>query len=153
MREVDAMIVRRLPAWIDELVELCAIPSEGGRPDALGDAAAWVARRFRRAGASVRELTVPSAPPLVAAELGDGDATVISVQHYDVQPVGDPSLWTSPPYAPTLLADRLVARGATDNKGVLLARLWGLEAYAETVGRLPATVRFLVEGEEEQGSP
>ena len=152
MGQVDAIIDRRLRAWIDELVELCAIPSEFGRPDALGDAAAWVAERFRAAGATVRELALDGGAPFVAAELGDGDPTVISVQHYDVQPAGDPSLWTSPPYAPTMLADRLVARGATDNKGVLLARLWGLEAYVETVGRLPATVRFLVEGEEEQGS-
>ncbi|MCS6844158.1 MAG: M20/M25/M40 family metallo-hydrolase, partial [Caldilineales bacterium] len=72
--------------------------------------------------------------------------------HYDVQPPDPLDEWTSPPFEPTVRDGKLFARGAADNKGDLVARLWALRAYQEAVGPLPVEVLFVIEGEEEVGS-
>ncbi len=148
----DALVAERLPAWTAELVDYLAIPSEGGDEAALADAAAWTADRLTRAGATVEVITIERVPPLVVGELGDGPRTINAVQHYDVQPAEPLGLWTTPPYAPHVRDGRVWARGATDNKGEFLPRLWALEAYRDAIGPLPCRVRFLVEGQEETGS-
>lgn len=149
----DALVAQRLPAWTDELVEYLAIGCEGGDIANLRRAADWTAARLRRAGASVEVLELgPEVPPLVVGELGDGPRTITGVQHYDVQPASPLDLWTTPPYEPAIRDGRVWARGATDNKGEFLPRLWALEAWRDAVGPLPCRVRFLVEGQEETGS-
>jgi acetylornithine deacetylase/succinyl-diaminopimelate desuccinylase-like protein len=150
--DFDAIVEARIPQWTQELVEYLAIPSEGGDRAALAEAAAWTARRLEAAGASVEVLEVDGAPPLVVGELGDGPRTLTGVQHYDVQPAAPIELWTTPPYEPDVRDGRVWARGATDNKGEFLPRLWALEAYRDAFGPLPCRVRFLVEGQEETGS-
>jgi acetylornithine deacetylase/succinyl-diaminopimelate desuccinylase-like protein len=142
--------------FTDDLIEFCRFPSEEQEAQALADAAGWIAERCRRSGARVETLSLPDrpdVPPLVVAEFGDGPRTLNCVQHYDVQPAHPVELWTSPPYDAQVRDGTLYARGATDNKGELLARLLGVEAYLATTGTLPCRVRFLIEGEEEHGSP
>ena len=75
-----------------------------------------------------------------------------AVQHYDVQPASPLELWTTPPYEPAIRDGRVWARGATDNKGEFLPRVWAVEAWLEAIGPLPCRVRYLVEGQEETGS-
>ena len=150
-----ATIDGRMPAWTTELADICRIPSEASDIDALRRAAAWTAERLRRIGASVEIVELPGrpeVPPLVVGEMGAGPLTLSMVQHYDVQPAAPHDLWTTPAYEPTVRDGRLYARGATDNKGEMMSRIWGIEAYLEAVGPLPCRVRFLVEGEEESGS-
>ena len=96
----------------------------------------WSAPRSGRRNGSrgsvptTRVIRVDGAPPLVVGEIGPDDAPLINlVQHYDVQPAGDHSEWTTPPYAPEVRDGRLFARGATDNKGELLVRMWALDAW------------------------
>ncbi len=148
----DALVDARLEAWTRELVEYLAIPSEGGDVAALRAAADWTADRLRRAGCEVEILEVDGAPPLVVGEIGDGPRTLTGVQHYDVQPAVPLELWTTPPYEPDIRDGRVWGRGATDNKGELLPRLWAAEAYRDAFGSLPCRIRFLVEGQEETGS-
>ncbi len=149
---IDAYIDARMPAWTDELRDLCAIPSEEGDLDARRAAADWTRDRLARLGATVDVATLPDVAPLVVGTIGTG-RTLLAVQHYDVQPAAPVELWTSPPYDPEVRDGRLYARGACDNKGEFLARVWGVEAYLAVVGPLPCRVRFIVEGEEEHGSP
>jgi acetylornithine deacetylase/succinyl-diaminopimelate desuccinylase-like protein len=139
-----------MPRWTDELLAFCAIPSEAGDMAALRAAADWVAERLRGLPATVDVVEKDGAPPLVVGELGAG-RTLLAVQHYDVQPAVPIELWTSPPYQPEVRDGRLYARGASDNKGELMARIWAVEAYLATIGELPCRVRFLVQGEEEGG--
>jgi acetylornithine deacetylase/succinyl-diaminopimelate desuccinylase-like protein len=75
--------------------------------------------------------------------------------HHDVQPVDPESLWRTPPFEPTIVGEELFARGAIDDKGQVLFHLLGIDAWCATTGRSapPVTLRFLVEGEEESGSP
>ena len=149
----DALIDEHLEDWIDELLDFCRIPSEGGDMVNLRAAADWTAHRLRRAGCAVEVLELgEDIPPLVVGEMGDGPRTLSSVGHYDVQPAAPLDLWTHPPYAPAIRDDRIWARGATDNKGELLPRIWALEAWTQAFGALPVRVRHLVEGEEETGS-
>jgi acetylornithine deacetylase/succinyl-diaminopimelate desuccinylase-like protein len=148
----DALVATRLPRWTQELLDYLAIPSEGGDMAALRSAADWTARRLSAAGAAVEVLEIDGAPPLVVGELGSGPRTLTGVQHYDVQPAVPLELWTTPPYEPNVRDARVWARGATDNKGEFLPRLWALEAYRDAIGPLPCRVRFLVEGQEETGS-
>jgi acetylornithine deacetylase/succinyl-diaminopimelate desuccinylase-like protein len=148
----DREIETRLRDWVDELVAYLAIASEGGDMAGLRAAADWTAGRLRRAGATVEVFEIDGVPPLVVGELGDGPRTLNAVQHYDVQPAEPLELWTTPPYEPAVRDGRVWARGATDNKGELLPRLWALEAWQAAMGPLPCRVRFLVEGQEETGS-
>jgi acetylornithine deacetylase/succinyl-diaminopimelate desuccinylase-like protein len=150
---VEAEIGRLQADWTDALAEYCAIPSEGGRADDLERAAQWTTERLERIGATTRVIRIDDAPPLVIGEIGPSDAPVFNlVQHYDVQPAGDHSEWTTPPYSPEVRDGRLYARGAMDNKGEVLVRMWALDALAAAGVGLRCRVRFLVEGEEETGS-
>jgi acetylornithine deacetylase/succinyl-diaminopimelate desuccinylase-like protein len=149
----DEYVAQRMPGWTDELVEFCRIPSEAADSEALRDALTWIAERLRRLGATVEVLELDGTPPLVVGEIGDGPRTLVCVHHYDVQPSAPLEPWTSPPYEPAIRNGALYARGASDDKGELLVRIWALEAHLATLGELPCRVRFLVEGEEESGSP
>lgn len=150
---VEAAIERQRAGWTDALAEFCAIPSEGGRAEDLEHAAQWTKERLDQIGAATRVIGMDGVPPLVVGEIGPGDAPVLNlVQHYDVQPAGDHSAWTTPPYSPDIRDVRLFARGALDNKGEVIARMWALDALAAAGVELPCRVRFLVEGEEETGS-
>ena len=153
LERFDRLVDQRLADWTDELVQYCRFPSEYGDADALEGAADWTAERLRTLGAEVSIVRLDGVPPLVVGEIGDGARTLNLVQHYDVQPAGDPALWSTPAYEPAIRGGRVYARGATDNKGELLPRLWAAEAWLETIGALPCRLRFLVEGEEEAGSP
>ncbi len=139
---------------VDELSELCAIPSLFDRPAELQAAADWIAEALEGCGLAVQLVPSPDGPPTVLAEkLVRGKPTLLFYNHYDVQPAGDESLWRFPPFAPQLYRRRLYGRGTVDDKGALLVRLWALRAWRKLYGRLPVGVRFLVEGEEETGSP
>lgn len=146
----DRYVVDHMAAWTEELADFCRIPSEAADLGALRAAARWIAERLRRAGATVDVVELGDAPPLVVGEVGAG-RTLLAVQHYDVQPAVPLELWTTGPYEPKVRGGRLYARGADDNKGELLARVWAVEAYLATIAELPCRVRFLVQGEEEGG--
>jgi acetylornithine deacetylase/succinyl-diaminopimelate desuccinylase-like protein len=149
---LDAYVAAAEARWLDELIAFCRFPSEQDDLDALRGAADWIGERLRAAGAEVDVIELPQVAPLVVGEIGRGPRTLTLVQHYDVQPAVPLELWTSPAYEPTVREGRLYARGATDNKGELLPRLWAAEAWLATIGELPVRLRFLVEGEEESGS-
>ena len=152
---LDRYVEERMPSWTDELSEFCRFRSEQGDAEGLRGAAAWIAARLERLGATVDVVELPGhpdVPPLVVGDIGAGPRTLNAVQHYDVQPSVPLDLWTTPPYEPAIREGRLYARGATDNKGELMPRIWAVEAYLATIGPLPCRVRFLVEGEEEYGS-
>ncbi len=138
---------------VHDLSEFCALPSTAGRPEVLRAAAEWVAQELESCGLKVHLLSAGGPPVVVAERLVRGKPTVLFYDHYDVQSPGNEGDWRFPPFSPRVYRRRLYARGAVDNKGDFLARLWALRAWKELHGRLPVGVRFLVEGEEESGSP
>ncbi|HET7036103.1 MAG TPA: M20/M25/M40 family metallo-hydrolase [Thermomicrobiaceae bacterium] len=108
------------------------------------------------AGHGVRAEVLPTAGfPVVYGELhaADDANTVLVYGHYDVQPPEPLDAWDSPPFEPTIRDGRIYARGSGDNKGQFLAHILALKLLAD-LGRLPRlNVKFLIEGEEESGSP
>jgi acetylornithine deacetylase/succinyl-diaminopimelate desuccinylase-like protein len=143
-------------ALLEELTDWLRIPSIStgdGDPADLRRAAEWVVERVRSAGGEA-EVVETALHPLAVGELrasGGADVpTVLIYGHYDVQSVGDPAAWTTPPFDPQVRDGRLYARGASDDKGNFLPLLH-VAAELARAGELPVNVRVLVEGEEEAG--
>jgi acetylornithine deacetylase/succinyl-diaminopimelate desuccinylase-like protein len=149
---LDRYLDENRARFVDELRDLCRIPSETNSDAALDDAAHWCRQRLDAAGCASRELRMPGEPALVVGEIGSGARTLICVQHYDVQPAVPLDLWQTGPFDAAVRDDALYARGADDNKGHLLLRIQAAEAYRAVHGELPIRIRYLIEGEEEDGS-
>ncbi len=116
--------------------------------------AQWYVEKFQGMGLSV-ELCETAKHPIVLAknEPVEGRKTVLIYGHYDVQPVDPVELWESPPFEPVVKDGKIWARGSTDNKGQHMAHLLGVEETLKEKGELPVNLIFLLEGEEEIGSP
>jgi len=105
-------------------------------------------------GIEAQLLEVDDSPPLVVGKIaGVSPRRLMMYSHYDVQPVEPLELWESEPFEPTRRDGKLYGRGASDNKGDFAARLFALRALRAVTGELPACVTFMLEGEEESGSP
>lgn len=143
---------------LEELKEFLRIPSVSTLPNHKPDmqrAAEWLARRMRAAGLKGVAVIPTAGHPVVYGEWLDAGVdrpTVLVYGHYDVQPVDPLDLWTSPPFEPEVRGDDLFARGASDMKGQVMASLWAAQAWLQA-GALPVNLKFLIEGEEEIGSP
>ena len=153
MEQLRTYVQKHIAEVVQDLSALCALPSMAGQEEALQACADWVAGALKECGLKVRQVSSGGPPVVLAERLVRGRPTVLFYDHYDVQPPGDESLWRFPPFVPTVYQRALYARGAVDNKGNLVARLWALRAWRALYGDLPVGVRFLVEGEEEVGSP
>jgi acetylornithine deacetylase/succinyl-diaminopimelate desuccinylase-like protein len=143
---------------LDQLFELLRIPSvstDKNRIDDMHRAAAWVRDRLRHAGCTRAEIHRTEGHPIVYGEWrgAAGQPTLLVYGHYDVQPEDPAALWKSPPFEPTVRDGRIYARGATDDKGQFVIHVNALEAHLQTSGSCPVNVKFLIEGEEEIGSP
>ncbi len=115
----------------------------------------WILAEMRLIGLeNCQKLSTAGNPILYGDWLyaGADKPTILFYAHYDVQPVGDTSLWESPPFEPTLIDDRLVARGTVDDKCGIWVNLKAIEAVLTTCSRLPVNLKIFFEGEEELGS-
>ena len=138
-----------------ELEEFLRMPSISAQSDDAGsfrEYAEWVRDKLEEAGAEAR-LMETKGHPVVYAEIGDGDKTLLSYGHYDVQPPEPLDLWESAPFEPTVRDGSIYARGVADDKGDVMARIQALRLYIEEHGELPFKLKFFIEGEEEIGSP
>ena len=146
------------PRFLEELLELLRIPSISALPEHAPDvqrAAEWVAARLQAAGIEGTRVMPTGGHPVVYGEwLGaPGKPIVLIYGHFDVQPVDPLEEWTSPPFDPAIREGRIYARGASDNKGNMMAAMIAAETLLSTEGRLPVNVKFFLEGQEEVGSP
>jgi acetylornithine deacetylase/succinyl-diaminopimelate desuccinylase-like protein len=136
------------------LEQLARQPSIAAQNRGIAEMADMVESLLAAAGFRTQQLSVEGAPPVVWGELrGRGPTTVLLYNHYDVQPPDPLGLWESPPFEPTVREGKLYARGVSDNKGEIAARLTAIRALTDAQGDLPLTIRWIIEGEEEVGSP
>jgi acetylornithine deacetylase/succinyl-diaminopimelate desuccinylase-like protein len=160
LQDVADALARRLPEHLDALVELARIPSislAGNDPQQVRRSAEATADLLRTAGlVDVRLLEVDGAHPYVTGSLcraGDSAPTLLLYAHHDVQPVGTPDRWTSPPFEPTVRDGRLYGRGCSDDKAGIIAHVAAIRAWVDARGVPPVNVKVVIEGEEEIGSP
>ena len=152
--QMDTYLQSNLDSFIHELSGLCAQPSISATQQGVRECADLVARILERHGFQVQKFETPGSPIIVGHADGISGRTMLLYNHYDVQPPEPLELWTSPPFQPTLRDGALFARGAEDDKGEFIARLAAVEAVRDANGgSLPCGVTFVLEGEEEIGSP
>ena len=136
------------------LEQLCRQPSVTAQNMGIAEMADMVENLLTETGFQTRRLHVEGAPPAIFGELpGRNDYTILLYNHYDVQPPEPYELWLSPPFEPTVRDGKLYARGVSDNKGEIAARLTAIRALRAVYGELPITLHWIIEGEEEIGSP
>ena len=140
-----------------ELFDFLRIPSVSTDPrhtDDVRRAADFLQRRLVGLGFETELVETPRHPALIAERrVSDELPTVLVYGHYDVQPPDPEHLWESPPFEPTIRDGAIVARGASDDKGQVYAHVLGAESLLQQEGELPVNLVFLIEGEEEIGSP
>jgi acetylornithine deacetylase/succinyl-diaminopimelate desuccinylase-like protein len=143
--------------FLDELFDLIRIPSISSLSEHKEDmirTAEMIKTRLLEAGADKAEVTPSKGNPVVYAEkIVNPDApTVLVYGHYDVMPVDPIDLWDSKPFEPEVRDGKIYARGADDDKGQSFMQIKAFESLAKT-GNLRVNVKFMIEGEEEVGSP
>ena len=137
---------------LQEFLRMPSISASEDNPEGFRECAEWVRSKLEEAGAEARLLET-GGHPVVYAEVGDGDRTLLSYGHYDVQPPEPLELWESDPFEPEVRDGEMFARGIADDKGDVMARIQALRLYTEEHGTPPFKLKFVIEGEEEVGSP
>jgi acetylornithine deacetylase/succinyl-diaminopimelate desuccinylase-like protein len=157
VEEAIAFARQNQDRFLQELKDLLAIPSVSTLPEHAPDmqrTAEFLQAELRRIGLERVELLPTAGYPVVYAESlrAPGKPTVLVYGHYDVQPADPFDEWETPPFEPTVRGDHLYARGASDMKGQIYAQIKAVECLAQQ-GELPVNLRYVIEGEEEIGSP
>lgn len=148
----DRYVDRHARGFAERLQSLCRMPSVAARGTGMRAMAEAVEQAMQRVGIGTRAFKMGAGYPIIYGECGSGPTYVV-YGHYDVQPVGHLTDWSVGPFAGSVIDGKLYARGAANSKGDLLARIAAVEAYQKTFGKLPVSLRFIVEGEDGLGSP
>ncbi len=141
-------------AQLFDFLRFPSISTDPARRDDVSACGEWLYKKFVSIGLFAEVHGTAGHPVIVARnQPRPGRPTVLIYGHYDVQPADPLDLWTSPPFEPRVADGIITARGAADNKGQIMAHVLGVEALLASGGELPVNVLFVVEGEEEIGSP
>ena len=157
MSEINNYVKTHEKRFLNELIELLRIPSISSlpehKPDMYKCAEVWK-DLLLAAGADKAEVMETTGNPVVYGEkiIDPNAPTVLVYAHLDVMPADPIELWSSPPFEPIVKDGRIYARGANDDKGQGFMHVKAFE-YLVQSGTLTCNVKFLIEGEEEIGSP
>ena len=153
LSQIDQYIEQHRDESIAELSRLCAQPSISTQSVGIQECANLVAAMLRKRGFKAEIHPTALHPVVVAEARGKLDKTLLFYNHYDVQPPEPLELWETPPFEPVIRDGKLYARGVADDKGHIMSRLAAIDAILSVDGTLPCTIKFVIEGEEEMGSP
>ncbi len=153
LEKLDTEVRRNVDRHIHELIALCAQPSIAAQNSGMRECAQLVSEMLQTRGFTIKLLPTRGHPVIFGERSGRSDRTLIFYNHYDVQPPEPLELWKSPPFEPSIRDGKLFARGVSDDKGHILCRLAAIDAFLALDGDLPCSVKFIIEGEEEIGSP
>jgi acetylornithine deacetylase/succinyl-diaminopimelate desuccinylase-like protein len=163
MEKAQVYIQQNKQRFLDELLDMLRIPSISANPENKNDMlkmADSVKNHLVKAGVDKVEICETDGYPVVYGEkiVDKKLPTVMVYGHYDVQPADPLDLWHSPPFEPVIKKTKIhpdgaiFARGSCDDKGQVFMHVKAVEAMIQT-GTLPCNVKFMIEGEEEVGSP
>jgi acetylornithine deacetylase/succinyl-diaminopimelate desuccinylase-like protein len=147
-----------VPNSIETLKNYLRLPTISAQNKAIPETVKFVVQLIQEIGGKAEILDDLGGNPVVygffaAGNNGDATKTLLFYNHYDVQPPEPLNEWKSEPFEPTIVDGKLFARGVSDNKGDLIARLTAIKVLQQLDGGLPCNIKFMVEGEEEIGSP
>jgi len=157
MEDIKKYIENNKQRFLDELFELIRIPSissEQKHKDDMKKMAEALKQKLLNAGADKAEVMPTDGNPVVYGEkmVDNSKPTVLVYGHYDVMPVDPIEKWDSQPFEPEVRDGKIWARGADDDKGQSFMHIKAFE-YLNQSGKLDCNVKFMLEGEEEIGSP
>jgi acetylornithine deacetylase/succinyl-diaminopimelate desuccinylase-like protein len=142
---------------VEKLKEFIRQPSVSTDPKAgagMKGAQEFVSGLLGSIGFKVEVAKTDMHPLILASREGDKSwPHVLIYGHYDVQPADPLNLWKTPAFEPTIVGNRIYGRGAADNKGPLMTIIAAVAQLLEDNPKLPLRITFLIEGEEEMGSP
>jgi acetylornithine deacetylase/succinyl-diaminopimelate desuccinylase-like protein len=158
LEKLDRYFTNQREKHLEELNDFLRIPSISALSEHKTDmqqAAEWLVNSLTKAGLENVAIDETDGHPVVYADWlhAEGKPTILVYGHYDVQPVDPLELWDSAPFEPEVRDNKLYARGASDDKGQVFMHIKAVEALMKESGSLPVNVKFLIEGEEEIGSP
>ena len=141
--------------FIEELKEVVSQPSISAQNVGLRECSELVRKKMTDLGIKTRLIPIPDAPSVVYGELSGGRnaRTLVIYNHYDVQPAEPLDEWTSEPFKPVVRNGKIYGRGVGDDKGELVARFNAIESLLNTEGSVQPNIKWIIEGEEEVGSP
>ncbi len=141
--------------FVEKLRTLCQQPSVSAQNLGMTDTARLVERFLKEEKFTVESFSPSQGPPVLIGELLSkrGGKTLVVYNHYDVQPAEPVELWTHPPFSAMVEQGKIYARGASDNKGNIVSRLMAIDAFLKVKGDVPCNIKWVIEGEEEIGSP
>ena len=157
MKDINTYIEQNRDRFLEELFTLIRIPSISAEKEHKEDMVRC-ANRWKEllleAGADKAEVMPSAGNPVVYGEkmIDPAKPTVLIYGHYDVMPVEPLNEWRTQPFEPVVIDDHIWARGADDDKGQSFMHAKAFEFMVRT-GQLPCNVKFMLEGEEEIGSP
>lgn len=157
MAEWKHLVAKQLPTAIATLQRYCRQPSISAQSLGMQETIQIVLEMIQKAGGASQVLSDCGGFPVIYAVFepgprGNPDKTLLFYNHYDVQPPEPLAEWTMSPFGAEIKDGKLYARGAADNKGDLTVRLQAI-SILQANGGLPCRVKFMIEGEEEIGSP
>lgn len=139
---------------LTEYVKHASVSTDPNAGKEMEGAREFVCKRLSELGFDVEVIKTPL-HPIVLATRGKNPEWphILMYAHYDVQPADPLELWHTKPFEPEVREGRIYGRGAADNKGPFIVQVSALEKVLEKNPDLPLRITFLVEGEEEMGSP
>ncbi|MGJ5153430.1 M20/M25/M40 family metallo-hydrolase [Bradyrhizobium sp. HKCCYLR1023] len=151
---VFAHIENQKQDFLARVMDYVRHPSISAHNIGITEVAALLVAMLQEIGLDAETIATAGHPMVLGRwQKKPGAPTVLLYGHYDVQPPDPLELWLSPPFEPTIRDGRIYARGIGDNKGQHFAQLMAIESHLRVHGELPCNVIFLLEGEEEIGSP
>ena len=154
LQDVYTYVDQHADEYIAQLQRLLQQPSIAAQGVGMAETANLVKSMLGDLGFNPQLVDTRGGFPVVYGEQkGEVDRTLSFYDHYDVQPADPLDQWESDPWAAEIRDGRIWARGVSDNKGNIAARFAAIDAWQKVRGPLPLNVKFIIEGEEEIGSP
>lgn len=140
---------------LQELIRVASQPSVSAQNYGVEECCGLLISMFREMGLDAEVLETPTKPAVFAQICSKQEQapTVLFYGHYDVQPPEPMEAWKTPPFVPTEIEGVLYGRGVADNKGQFMAHVMAVRSFLEVLGDVPVNVKFILDGEEESGSP
>ncbi|HWQ17188.1 MAG TPA: M20/M25/M40 family metallo-hydrolase [Sulfolobales archaeon] len=150
---IDDSVNKKKNDLVEEVRRFLRMPSISGSGEGIEETASYLKEWLENRLGARASLLRYGGHPIVYGVLDVGaERTVIIYNMYDVQPVEPLELWEAPPFEARIVGDRIIARGAFNTKGALMSSLLGIEILAR-IDKLPVNLIFILDGEEELGSP